>query len=234
MRFLSSKSQLNFHVSHSRLCYERSLPLPFIWLSHHSVLSPYSSISDSAFSSFHGGGFPLYFLAVVLISENTYYLRNLRQLISWDISPHLFEKPLMQLQTAEWVFQCGSAITCAPQPASRIPPTPLNCSLNRSSAKLSVMPKNCSFSKPNFPAVLWWDVGLLGIAPFERLVFTSLLITVVFPEQGHSEPTLTWHWKIQCNFYQTSSSLCFLIISQWPKLSNSPWREKKNTCISIQ
>lgn len=155
MVFLSSKSQLNFHVPHSRLFYKRNLPLPFIWLSHHSVFSPYSSIPDSAFSNFHGGGFPLYFLAVVLISENTYYLRNLRQPISWDISPHPFEKPLMRLQTAKLVFQCVSAITRAPQPASHIPPAPLNCSLNHSSAKLSATPKKCSLSKPNFPAVRW-------------------------------------------------------------------------------
>lgn len=154
MVFLSSKSQLNFHIPHSSLFYERSLPLTFIWFSHHSAFSPCSSIPGSAFSSFHGGGFPLYFLAVVLISENTYYLHNLRQPISWDISPHPFEKLLMQLQTAELVFQCVSAITCAPQPGSRIPPAPLNCSLNHSSAKLSAMPKQCSFSKPNFPAVL--------------------------------------------------------------------------------
>lgn len=119
-----------------------------------TLFSPCSSIPDSAFSSFHGGGFPLYFLALVLISENTYYLGNLRQPISWDISPHPFEKPLMQLEAAELVFQYVSAITCAPQPATLIPPAPFTCSLNHSSAAFSAMPEICSLSKANFPAVL--------------------------------------------------------------------------------
>lgn len=110
MGFLSSKHRLNFHIPRSRLFYKRSLSLQSIWLSHHSVFSPHSSIADSAFSSFQGGFFPLYFLAVVLISENTYYLRNLRQPIFWDISCHPFEKWLMQLQTVELVFQCVSAV----------------------------------------------------------------------------------------------------------------------------
>lgn len=149
MGFLSSKSQLNFHIPHSRLFYKRSLSLQFIWLSHHSVFSPHSSIADSAFSSFHGGGFPLYFLAVVLISENTYYLRNLRQPIFWDISSHLFEKLLRQLQTTELVFQSVSPLYHQPPP-----PPPRNCNLNHSSAKLPAMPKKYSLSEPNFPAVL--------------------------------------------------------------------------------
>jgi len=152
--FLSSKSQPDFHVPHSRLFYKRSLPLLFVWLSHHSVLSPYSSIPDSASSSFHGGGFPLYFLAVVLISENTYYLCNFRQPISWEISRYPFEKPLMQLQHSQFfsVFLPSHVLHNPPLTCQQ---PPLNCSLNHSSAKLSAMPKKCGLSKPIFPAVLW-------------------------------------------------------------------------------
>lgn len=220
MGFLSSESQLNFHIPCSRLVDEGSLPPAFTRLSQHSAFSPYSSISDSAFSCFCGGGFPLYFLAVVLISENTYYLRNLRQPISQEISPNPFEKPLMQLQAPELVFQHASAVVCPPQSPSRLPPTPLSCGLGYSSAELSAVPK--SLSEPHFPAVLWgmqnsWENPLESsvLGPPTGSSFLSLLpcfsirrtgpslfhvcyLGLVFSFFFFSSAWCVWHQGITC------------------------------------
>lgn len=79
---------------------------PHLSIFLNTLFSHCPNIPEFVSSSFHGRVFLPHFLAVELISKDIYYLHNLRQQISWDVSPQPFEKLLIQLQTAESLFQC--------------------------------------------------------------------------------------------------------------------------------